>query len=58
MAYICLRVIFYKSDGVVHIAVNDYDYDEEDNEDEEIFKEDLAVSIPGPNDVPVLNLEI
>ena len=47
----------YSSDGVVHIAVKNYNHDEEDDENIEIF-EVLATSIPEPNDAPVFNLEI
>ena len=39
-----VRDVLFKSDGVVHIAVEDYVYIEEDNEDEEIFDESFATS--------------
>ena len=50
--------ILYNSDGVVHIAAEDYDYDENQDEDEEIFKEGLAASMPGTNDAPAFNFEM
>ena len=53
----CVCDVLYKSDGVAHIAVEDYDYDVEDHEDEEMFEEGLVISIPEPNDAPAFNLE-
>ena len=45
-------------DSVVHIAIEGYNYGEEDDEDEVTFEEKLATSVPGPNNTTVFNLEI
>ena len=50
--------MFFKSYRVAHVAVEDYNYDKEDDKNEEIFEESLASSIPGPNDACAFNLEI
>ena len=50
--------VLYENGGVVHTTVEDHDYDEEDDEEKETFKESLATSIPGPNDTPAFNLDI
>ena len=50
--------VLYSSDGVVHIAVEDYNHHEEDDEDKEIFREGPATSVFELNDALVFNLDI
>ena len=55
MACIWLCDVLYESGDVVHIAVEGYDYDDEDAK---ILEESLSTSIAGPSDAPIFNLEI
>ena len=49
--------VLYKNRSVTHIAGEDYDYD--DDQDEEMYEEGFGIVIPAAasNEVPVFNVE-
>ena len=49
--------LLYKSSRVAHVAAEDYNYGDKDDEDAETFGEGLATAIPAPNNAFVFNLE-